>query len=175
MIREDSRQGNVQQETASLPLPVEAASSPLELEPFSSTFKTASADIGRSGGRQNVLFKTGDRVRYDGQSMDKLGLKAGMEGEVVGCLPASMDVYFTDLQRVVHLKDFHMRTSVRRLAPQKAAAKKEKRGKKAGRTRRLPGLIASAILTIAVILLIINFKYPELLQEENCLRYFRLR
>jgi hypothetical protein len=102
-----------------------------------------------------MLFKPGDRVRYDGRDMDKLGLKFDMEGEVIRCYQDSVDVHFSDLQRVVHLMDFHMRTSLKRI-PAITAAKKGEAKSSAMRMRTF-GLTALILLIVATIVFIIQF------------------
>lgn len=175
MELEDFREENVQQQiTSSLPVTVEAASFPKELKRDPIKFNTVSVAIDQNIRERNMSFKPGDRVQYDGQDTDRLGLKSGMEGEVVHCFKQGVDVYFSDLRRVVHLMDFHMRTSLKRMLPKSTATKEEKRSG-TRRIRKLVGLIAFVILIIAIIIFILKFKYPEILQEKYFLRYFRMR
>lgn len=106
-----------------------------------------------------MVFKPGERVRYDGRGKEKIGLKAGMEGEVVRCFHDSVDVYYNDLRRVVHFKDFHMRTSLKRLPPAGTAQQASSPPR-----RRTFGLIAWVMLIIAIGVITItlsNSLFPE--------------
>lgn len=99
-----------------------------------------------------MLFNTGERVRYDGRGMEKLGLKTGMEGEVVRCFQSSVDVFYNDLGRVVHFKDFHMRTALKRLPPVNVEQKKESEP----RREKIIILIALVVLIVAIGIIIIT-------------------
>jgi hypothetical protein len=63
-----------------------------------------------------MSFKIGDRIRYEGKDVEKTGLKPGMDGEVVRCYPASIEVYYYDLKRIIHHKDFDLKIYLMKVA-----------------------------------------------------------
>jgi hypothetical protein len=62
-----------------------------------------------------------------------------------------VDVYYDDLQRIVHLKDFHMRTTLKKM-PAIATAKRER----SSPGIRIVGLIAGIVLIAAMVMLFIK-------------------
>jgi hypothetical protein len=65
--------------------------------------------------RDGMSFKIRDRIRYEGQDVEKTGLKSGMEGEVVRCYPTSIEVYYFDLKRSLHHKEFDMKIYLKKM------------------------------------------------------------
>lgn len=63
-----------------------------------------------------MSFKMGERVRHEGKDIERTGLKPGMDGEVVRCYPASIEVYYYALKRVIHHKDFDMKIYLKKVA-----------------------------------------------------------
>jgi hypothetical protein len=63
-----------------------------------------------------MSFKIGERIRYTGKDMERTGLKMGMDGEVVRCYPTSVEVYYYDLKRIIHHKDFDMKICLKKMA-----------------------------------------------------------
>jgi hypothetical protein len=72
-----------------------------------------------------MSFKIGERIRYEGQDIEGPGLKPGMDGEVVRCYPSSIEVYYYDLKRIVHHKDFDIKINLKKTAV-KSGLKKPK-------------------------------------------------
>ena len=62
-----------------------------------------------------MLFRNEERVRYEGQGLEKIGLVSGMEGEVVSCYRESVEVFYYDLKRTVHHKDFDMKMCLKKV------------------------------------------------------------
>lgn len=110
-----------------------------------------------------MLFKPGERVRYEGQDRDKFGLKAGMEGEVVRCFRDSVDVYYKDLQRLVHFKDFHMRTSLKRMPPEDT---KEKESRSPRKIMRLIAWVVLILVIAMIMISILKLEFSEPLKSQ---------
>ena len=61
-----------------------------------------------------MTFRIGERIRYEGQDNENTGIRSGMDGEVVKCHPESIDVYYYDLKRTLHHKDFDMQICLKK-------------------------------------------------------------
>jgi hypothetical protein len=61
-----------------------------------------------------MSFRIGQRIRYEGQDSERLGLRSGMDGEVVRRYPESVEVYYYDLKRTINHKDFDIRMCLKK-------------------------------------------------------------